>query len=121
MLGYKRVERVSKVKKVKVCSCGVPKCRKRLGHIRHDEDQEVWTEKEVDDLYDMREVVPGHARWAAWVSYSLEDAVDALELASYLHHAQHRLRAVGSTNVDPLGPEALAEVRRFLANQGKVC
>lgn len=121
VLGYRQTLRVAKTKKVKVCSCGVPKCRKRLGHVRHDEERETWTEKEVDALYDLHEVVPGHERWAAWVAYSLEDAVDALELASYLHHAQHRLRAVGSTNVDPLGPEALSEVRRFLANQEKAC
>jgi 3'-5' exonuclease len=82
--GYKRLEYKVKKVKSKVCSCGVPKCKKRLGHKRTDVVTENREEHWVDDNYKPSEIVPGHAIWDAWVDYAIEDAVEALELADWL-------------------------------------
>lgn len=65
-----------------VCSCGVPKCRKRTGHVRllETERVEVVKTKLERGVYPLESIVPGHERWDLLVRYSLEDAVAALNL-----------------------------------------
>ena len=72
--------------KVKTCSCGEPKCRKRKGHEK--------TETETVEKYlftyakprpvPLPKIVPGHVLWDTLVKYAGEDAECALELRQLL-------------------------------------
>lgn len=76
------VRQVAKV--TKVCSCGVPGCRKRKGHEKTPVTTMVDQVSERDAEYVPSELHPGHPRWDAWLAYAEEDAVDALELWDYI-------------------------------------
>lgn len=95
--------------KKKVCSCGVPGCRKRLNHVRTEVLVERVVKKTEERMYDQREVIPGHERFPAWAAYALEDAVDAFELASFLAGSKNKLKCSPTTS-----PGA---VRQFLQEQ----
>lgn len=84
--GYEHVELVSSWATSKTCACGVEKCRKRVlpMHEKTEVSVETVTEKRSWKEYSPADMHPGHERWLQWVDYALEDAVDALELASYL-------------------------------------
>ncbi len=77
--------------KIKECRCGVAKCRKRKGHSKFTSVVVQEVDKEVDAEYTVHEIVPGHERWSQFLDYALEDAVDALELSSWLSRARHNL------------------------------
>jgi hypothetical protein len=83
-------------KKLKGCSCGVPKCRVRkasterrngvLVNVTHDKTTthtEVvkYREKKEAAKYALEDIVPGHPRWDLLVAYSIEDSVAALQIA----------------------------------------
>lgn len=65
-----------------VCSCGVPKCRKKKGHEKHKEIKE-WEDEVVKEKWfdvPIESIVPGHPRFERKLEYAGADAVDALEL-----------------------------------------
>ena len=44
------------------------------------------TERTVPARYDIRDFVPGHERWDAWIAYSVSDAVRGIELVSWIRN-----------------------------------
>lgn len=107
--GYQTVVRRSTFKKTKSCACGKRPCRARgssdwfdpkLGwwrpHERVETRVETVHEREEIALYPVTAFVPGAQlqpmvwqgttvdRMEAWESYSLEDALDGMELVSWL-------------------------------------
>lgn len=93
VMGYDDVVRTERVVKSKSCACGVEKCRKRLlpMHAKTTVGTVVVTEKPVRKEYKPSEMHPQHERWDKWVAYAMEDAVDALELASYLSRLRRQI------------------------------
>jgi hypothetical protein len=86
VMGYDDKVVTEKVIEDKSCACGEAKCRKRKLPM-HEKTLTTRTEvsvKIVSKEYRPEEMHPAHTRWQAWVDYAAEDAVDALELASYL-------------------------------------
>lgn len=71
-----------KTRKVKICSCGEPGCRRRNGHTKTTETLEYQAQRvvKVKRSYPLQEILPGHPRWGLLVEYAAEDAVAALEL-----------------------------------------
>ena len=113
------MEKTVKVKNTREnwCTCGVPKCKKRkpsmLGgqlvtHGHHTTRRFLATVTQKEAKYSIDEFKPGHPRWDRWVAYSIADAVDGLELASYLHNFASRSPG------HPFGPEAQHLARRFV-------
>lgn len=76
-----------KTRKVKICSCGEPGCRKRSGHTKTTEILEYQAQRvvKVKRAYRLQDIVPGHQRWDLLVEYAAEDAVAALELEELAH------------------------------------
>ncbi len=74
-----------KRKVVKVCACGVPKCRARKlpVHAKSEVEEEVSVTKEKLEKFQhpLESIVPGHPRWELLVKYAAEDAVAALQVA----------------------------------------
>lgn len=91
VVSYLRSEYKTKTKKTKkLCTCGVPGCKKRIGHFREVVEETTIIEKVVEDRYNQADLIPGHPRFERWVKYALDDAVDALELASFLRSFKDR-------------------------------
>jgi hypothetical protein len=107
VISYTGTKTKEKTKKTKLpCTCGAPKCKKRKGHLRETVLETVTTSKEFTTRYNQADLIPGHARFPRWVDYAIADAVDALELASFL--SMYKDRRPG----DPFGPEAQEMARR---------
>lgn len=107
VMGYDEVVRTEKAIPSKSCACGAEKCRKRLlpMHAKTVTESVVVTEKTVHKEYRPSEMHTGHERWAQWVAYAMEDAVDALELADYLNHLPSQMPS------DPYSNEVRALAR----------
>lgn len=105
----------STFRKEKVCNCGKKPCRAKgssewfdpsIGWWKHHERTEARIEtvhqKEVTERYEVPDFVPGAVmaplvwhdksfdRWTAWLEYSLADAVDGIELVSWLRNRPPR-------------------------------
>lgn len=80
------VRTVSRKRSEKVCSCGVPKCRKRTGHVRTNREWiDTWEEPVPrQELTPLSEIVPGHSLFDTMVQYAAEDAEAALEIHDWL-------------------------------------
>ena len=98
MVGTTAVIRGSRAKGFKGCICGANPCRARSSTDFLSDDG-VWrphirvtwkvfspTERVVPARFDIREFAPGHARWDAWIAYSLADAVRGIELVSWIRN-----------------------------------
>lgn len=89
-------ETTIKVKEVttKICSCGVPKCRKRKGHTKTEVTElvEVPVTKTTTVPCPLPEIVPGHPLWEVLVPYAGLDAEAALSLLHLLtrEHARQK-------------------------------
>jgi hypothetical protein len=85
LVTYKKTVTVWSEKKVtkKVCACGVAGCRLRKGHPKTEQTsvERVSKEKEVDDVYPLESIVPGHPRFELLLAYAADDAVAALQIA----------------------------------------
>jgi len=83
-------------RKLKGCSCGVPKCKKRkptrelVGGVKEVLLHDKWTRQETETIYRekkqkfkhlLESITPGHERWKLLVEYAIEDAVAALQIA----------------------------------------
>lgn len=88
IMAYERTDLKSTWVTTKTCACGEAGCRKRKlpMHAKTETTEELVTESIVKAEYTAEDMHPGHERWDKWVDYALEDAVDALELASYLNN-----------------------------------
>ena len=84
LISWERTDRISTWKTVvtTVCSCGVAGCKKRVGHEKtYDFDElETVKEKKLKGVWHLSEIVPGHERWDLMIRYSIEDSVAALEV-----------------------------------------
>jgi DNA polymerase I-like protein with 3'-5' exonuclease and polymerase domains len=81
------IQLVNKPKKVKLCMCGVEKCRKRTfpEHHKWEELQDNFVEKRVGKkVIPLHTVRPGHELWEKYVEYAKVDAVRALELYDFM-------------------------------------
>lgn len=77
-------ETVNKPKPTRVCSCGVPKCMKRIGHEKHVELIDNFVDKKIGTrIIPLHTVRPGHRLWEKYVDYAKVDAVIALELYDF--------------------------------------
>lgn len=98
MVGTTAVIRGSRAKGFKGCICGANPCRARSSTDFLSDDG-VWrphirvtwkvfspTERTVPARYDIRDFVPGHERWDAWVQYSVSDAIRGMELVSWIRN-----------------------------------
>lgn len=88
------IQLVNKPKKVKVCLCGTPKCRKRTfpEHHKWEELQDNFVEKKVGTkIIPLHTVRPGNVLWERYVSYALTDAVRAIELYDFLVRLGERI------------------------------
>lgn len=80
------------------CICGKKPCRARSTsdwladdgvwrpHIRVTWKVFTPLHRQEDRRYDIREFTPEHARWVAWIQYSLADAVRGMELVSWIRN-----------------------------------
>lgn len=84
LVNFQRLDKwtVTKTVEETVCSCGVPKCRKRKGHEKTTRTVEVVIPKEKLRWgeYTLESIVPGHPRWELLLEYAAEDAIAAMEL-----------------------------------------
>lgn len=79
------------------CICGKKPCRARRSaewwdqeagwfrpHTRVRVRRFLPVPKVVEERWEVPEFLPGHPRWAAWLAYSLADAVHGMELVDWL-------------------------------------
>ncbi len=88
------IQMVNKPKKVKVCLCGVEKCRKRTypEHHKWEELRDNFVEKKVGTkTIPLHTVRPGHELWERYVKYALVDAIRAVELYDFLVRLGERI------------------------------
>ena len=102
MVKYQTTVRTARGKQHKGCICGVVPCRARstsdwlrddgvwMPHIRVTWKVFSPVERVIEARYDIREFVPGHNRWDAWIQYSLADAVRGIELVSWIRGRKER-------------------------------
>jgi len=123
MVGTTAVIRGSRARGFKGCICGANPCRARSSTDFLSDDG-VWrphirvtwkvfspTERTVPARYDIREFVPGHERWDAWIAYSLADAVRGIELVSWIRNRKQRQVAYpwhSASTTPPTASPALA-------------
>lgn len=74
------IEVTEKTRKVKGCSCGVEKCRKRKGHEKIIKEEIERKERVKSRPVPLESVVPGHVLWERAVAYAARDALLALWL-----------------------------------------
>ncbi len=85
------LKETAKVRTRKVCSCGVPGCRKRKGHDRLVEEWTEYTGEIKTREVALSDVGPGHHLWDRLRIYAAEDAEAAVEL-------WEKLRLLGRRN-----------------------